>query len=238
MKTAAATFLSVTLALAAGGGYLLANSAPQQKTETSHDQQSSKQNSMREMMQSMMGDVVPPGVRPDTLPAPSSEGAKLAAEYCAQCHNLPNPVMHSADEWPNIADRMFRREEMMSRKGGMMGGGSGMMGGMMGGMGMMNIKAPAPKQQETIIAYLKKYSLPSVHAGALPAPHSEGALLFASTCSRCHALPNPNAHTAAQWPALVTEMQGFMKSTGKAMMSADDKQKILAYLQQHASGSK
>lgn len=230
-----AVLLWLTILLMALGDCRPANTGVQQQNSgatgdgTSAEQQSKRQSSMREMMQSMMSGVVPPGVSPEALPAQTSEGAKLVTEYCAQCHNLPNPAMHSAREWPGIAGRMFRRAEMMSRMSGMMGGG-----GMMGGMAMMNVEAPTPKEQETIVAYLKKYSLRSVDAGALPDHRSEGAVLFAATCSRCHALPDPKGHTAAEWPALVTQMRGNMKSMGKPVMSGDDEHKIVAYLQGHA----
>ena len=40
------------------------------------------------MMGRMMGNPVPPGVKPQDLPAPDSKGAKLTIWYCMQCHNL------------------------------------------------------------------------------------------------------------------------------------------------------
>jgi cytochrome c5 len=55
---------------------------------------------MREMMQRIMGDVLPPGMDPALLPEPKSEGARLLTGYCNQCHNLPGPGMHIAAEWP------------------------------------------------------------------------------------------------------------------------------------------
>ena len=86
------------------------------------------QNSMQQMMRTMMSGIVPPGVKPGNLPAPGSEGANLVAKYCVQCHNLPSPLMHSAAEWPGVADRMFQRMSMCSRMSGM---------GMMGNKGGM-----------------------------------------------------------------------------------------------------
>ena len=38
---------------------------------------------MREMMQRMMGDVLPPGIDPALLPLPDSAGAQLLTRYCA-----------------------------------------------------------------------------------------------------------------------------------------------------------
>jgi mono/diheme cytochrome c family protein len=183
---------------------------------------------MWQMMQSMMSGVVTPGIRPEDLPDPKSAGAKLVAENCAQCHNLPSPAMHSAEEWPAVADWMFRREEMMTSMGG---------GGMMGGRGMMGgvtIQVPTPKEQDEIVAYLKKHAFMSVKAAAIPSPRSKGALLFAANCARCHALPNPAAHTAAEWPAVVAKMQTFMKAMGKPEITPEENREILRYLEKHA----
>ena len=55
----------------------------------------------------------PPDVKPGDLPEPNSQGAQLVTQYCAQCHNLPVPVMHSATDWPVIARRMWLRMEWL-----------------------------------------------------------------------------------------------------------------------------
>ena len=198
------------------------------------------QNSMQQMMRTMMSDVVPPGVKPNNLPAPGSAGAKLMARYCIQCHNLPSPMMHSAAEWPGVADRMFQRMTMCSRMSGMgmMGkmGGMGMKG-MMGGtsgnamMGMMNVKAPSAKEQEIIVAYLKEHSLKSIQPGALPSPRTKGAILFAATCAQCHALPDPRQHTAQQWPPVVARMRENMVAMGKTVPNAATLRTITEFLQ-------
>ena len=96
-------------------------------------------NGMREMMQRMMGDVLPPGIDPKLLPDPGSRGARLLERYCTQCHNLPGPGMHTAAEWPQVVRRMNGRMQMMS--GGMMGGG------------MMNVSAPSAAELNTLIEY-------------------------------------------------------------------------------------
>ena len=197
------------LAFVAAGGFVLLAASAQQRTAPR-----AEQSPMRQMMRSMMSGVVRPGVEPQDLAEPKSEGAKLVAQYCAQCHNLPSPGMHSAQEWPAIAERMFRREEMMG--------------------GMMDVEAPTSQQQQTIVAYLEKHALKSVNPRAIPARKTPGALLFASSCSRCHALPDPRLYTAAEWPAIVAKMQGYMKSMGKPVLSDQDKQEIIHYLQKHA----
>jgi hypothetical protein len=67
-------------------------------------------------------------------------GAKLFARYCQQCHTLPGPLTHTAEEWPGVADRMFRLMEMMSGH-------------------TTNIAIPSLEEQQAIIGYLKAYSL-------------------------------------------------------------------------------
>ncbi len=187
------------------------------------------QNSMQRMMRTMMSGVVPPGVKPSDLPAPGSEGAKLMAKYCVQCHNLPSPLMHSAVEWPGVAERMFQRMTMCARMSGM-----GMMGNM-GGMGMMNgmmnIKAPSAKEEKIIISYLKEHSLKSIQPAALPSPRGKGAILFAATCAQCHALPDPRQHPAQQWPQVVARMRKNMVVMGKTVPDAATLRTITEFLQ-------
>ena len=110
-------------------------------------------------------------------------------------------------------------------------------GGMMGGRGMMggvNIQVPTPTGQDEIVAYLQKHAFMSVKAAAIPSPRSKGALLFAANCARCHALPNPTAHTAAEWPAVVAKMQTFMKAMGKPEITTEENREIVRYLEKHA----
>jgi cytochrome c5 len=235
------TFTGLGLLVAAGGFACLLGGAPfgQSRTDPGGrggmtmpgqmmggrmmQRQSANQNSMKQMMKAMMPGILPRGIRPQDLPDPGGAGATLVAKYCAQCHDLPSPAMHSAAEWPAIADRMFRRMSMM--------GGMGMMGGM---RGMMDIEAPSATEQETIVAYLQKHALASIRPGAIPAPGSEGAILFASTCAQCHSLPDPKLHTARQWPGVVVRMQEFMQAMGKPGITTGEKEKIVGYLARHA----
>ena len=43
-------------------------------------------------------------------------------------------------------------------------------------------------------------------AGSLPDPTSRGATLLQAYCQRCHGLPAPQMHAAAEWPVLVRRM--------------------------------
>jgi cytochrome c5 len=193
--------------------------------------QTADQNSMQQMMHTMMSGVVPSGIEPGDLPDSSSEGAKLVVKYCAQCHDLPSPLMHTANEWPGITERMFNRMSMCSRMSGT--GMMGKMGGMeMGGMmGMMNIAAPSAKEQGVIVAYMKAHSLKSIGPGMLPSPGSKGAMLFAATCTQCHALPDPRQHSAQEWPGVVARMQRNMASMGKTVPDASTLRLITEFLE-------
>jgi cytochrome c2 len=169
---------------------------------------------MRGMMHRMMPDLVPPGVEPKDLPDPNGRGAHLLVRYCGQCHNLPNPSMHSAGEWPAIAERMFYRMDMMS--------------------GMMGIESPSDSDRTAIIGYLKTYAMKSVPPESLPAGGTPGAAVFRAACSQCHALPDPKSHTAGEWPGIVEKMKANMRLMRKKVISADEEKEILGYLEKHA----
>ncbi len=171
-------------------------------------------NQMREMMQRMMPGMLPPGIKPEDLPDPDSRGAKLFTHYCNQCHNLPSPKMHTAEEWPSVTGRMFTRMSMMS--------------------GMMGIENPSSEEQLLILSYLKAHSLKSVSPGMLPSPDSKGAILFKETCSQCHALPDPSLHTAQEWSAVVERMRGNMQAMGRRVITDQERTEIVAYLSNNA----
>jgi cytochrome c5 len=168
---------------------------------------------MRNMMQGMMPELLPPGVTPENLPDPKSQGAKLLVRYCHQCHNLPSPSMHSAEEWPDIATRMFYRTKMMS--------------------GRMGIESPTQEEQVTIVNYLKSYALKPA-TSELPAAESPAAILFKQTCTQCHPLPDPKSHTAAEWPAIVERMKSNMEFWHKRVITDEEKSQILTYLEANA----
>lgn len=169
---------------------------------------------MRGMMQRMMPDLVPPGIEPESLPAPDSRGAMLVVQYCWQCHNLPSPNMHAAAEWPQIAERMYIRAERMS--------------------GMMGIEVPTSQDEDTLVSYLKAHAMKSVPADSLPAPASPNVALFKEYCAQCHALPDPRSHTASAWPTVIQKMETNMQLMHKQTMTAAQQKQILEYLEQNA----
>ncbi len=169
---------------------------------------------MKEMMKRMMPGMLPPGIKPENLPDPASRGAQLLNYYCTQCHGLPSPAMHAADEWPAIASRMFSRMSMMS--------------------GMMGVENPTQVEREEILAYLKAHSMKSIAPGALPSPESRGAILFKNTCAQCHALPDPSMHTAQEWGAVVERMRGNMQAMARRVITDQERTEIVNYLSNHA----
>jgi cytochrome c5 len=169
---------------------------------------------MRGIMHRMAPDLVPAGVAPDSLPDPESRGAKLVVLYCRQCHNLPDPAMHSAAEWPAVAERMFHRTDRMS--------------------GTMGIESPSQKDRTAIVNYLKAHAVRAVPQASAPAEGSAGASLYKEFCTQCHAQPDPKSHTRSEWPAVVNKMQANMKAMNKKAMTADQEKEILDYLVKNA----
>jgi hypothetical protein len=146
----------------------------------------------------MLERILPPAIEPQNLPDPSSEGARLTAHYCVQCHYLPNPRMHSSARWKQVTDRMVWRMR-----------GNGNMGGLMKEM-MADVSAPTDGEAATLVAYLQQHSQKEIVPGH-PALKSEAGKMFAIACSQCHALPDPAQHTAREWPAIVERMKGHLQ---------------------------
>lgn len=173
---------------------------------------------MKKMMQEMMGGRLPPGVKPEALPEPNSPGAKLLIRYCTQCHNLPGPAMHTAEEWPAVDGRMISRMEMMAGMKGM----------------MMDIQAPTVEERKTLLAYMQQHALRPASQEALGAPNAPGLNRFRRTCSQCHALPDPSLHTAQEWPGVVERMRKNMAIMGKPVITDQERDEIVGYLRRQA----
>lgn len=181
---------------------------------------------MREMMQEMMSGRLPPGIKPGDLPEPESAGANVLTRYCAQCHHLPNPAMHTAEDWLRVEDRMVARERMMASMHGM---GGGMMM-----RGMMTIRAPSVEDERVLLAYLQRHALKPASLETLGAPGTPGLDLFRRTCSQCHALPDPQLHTPDEWPSVVERMRKNMDTMGKPVITDQEREEIVGFLKQKA----
>ena len=62
---------------------------------------------------------------------PAGKGREVFAEVCSRCHALPDPRVHSKEDWPTVYARMERNMERMK------------------------VKAPTAQQAEEILMYLK-----------------------------------------------------------------------------------
>lgn len=170
---------------------------------------------MKEMMKSMMGAQLPPGINPENLPDPQSSGAQLLAQYCTQCHELPGPGMHTAEEWPLVVDRMNQRMRMM------------------GGM-MHDIKAPTDNELLTLVAYLQRYAQKPMDKTKYTDLNTPAGKSFEAICLQCHALPDPKQHTADEWPSVVGRMTQNMKTMGKPIPDREMLETVVEFLQTHA----
>lgn len=176
---------------------------------------------------------LPDGVPANDLPAPDSRGARLAGEFCSQCHGVPSPKRHSASDWVPTLRRMFVRMDHMSGMGGRMGGR-----GMMGRgrrdmpMGMHGVEAPSEEEKRALVDYYTANALRATEPGALPA--GEGAELFRDRCSQCHALPDPAQHVPGEWSNVVERMRENMRAADVAGLSDEEAAAITAYLERAA----
>ena len=147
----------------------------------------------------MLERILPPGVEPAMLPQPESRGAQLELRYCVQCHNLPNPAMHHAEKWPSVFERMVVRMR-----------GLGNMGKLMADM-MSGVSTPTPEEARVLVAYLKKYAQTPLDPKKIPEIDTPAAEAFRIACQQCHVLPDPQRHTATEWPAVVARMERNME---------------------------
>jgi mono/diheme cytochrome c family protein len=154
----------------------------------------------------------PAGVQPGDLPDPRAQGAQLEAKYCAQCHSLPAPAMHSATDWPIVVRRMWLRMEWLPDS--------------------LGVKSPAASERYEILQCLTANAL-KVSGSALPP--GRGRDVFGLVCSRCHALPDPRDHAKTDWPIVFARMERNMERMKVAPPTADQTQQVLGYLQTAAA---
>jgi hypothetical protein len=145
----------------------------------------------------MLERILPPAMEPGSLPEPQSEGARLTVRYCVQCHHLVNPAMHTPERWKSVVERMVWRMR-----------GNGNMGELMKEM-MAQVRTPTDAEMTTLLGYLQKHGQKEIdpHHPALSTPAGQA---FSIACSQCHALPDPQQHTAREWPIVVERMKRHM----------------------------
>jgi hypothetical protein len=155
-------------------------------------------------------DRVPPGLDPALLPEPGSRGAQLLERYCTQCHELPGPGRHTAEEWPAVLERMVVLMDVSRRFRGLMG----------------RIVAPSAEERAALDAYLSAHALRPMRG----TPRGPGAAEFAQGCGGCHALPDPRQHTREEWHGVVARMQRNAAIMQRGGFDAPATQAILTYL--------
>lgn len=158
----------------------------------------------------MLERILPPTFGLTGLPAPKSRGARLAVQYCVQCHNLPNPAMHQAEKWPGIFERMVVRMR-----------GRGNLGELMHEM-MAGVEAPTAAEAEILLAYLQKYSQRPLDPKRYPAINLPEGQSFKLACQQCHVLPDPQRHKASGWPAVVARMEKNMQWMNRVVGNQPD----------------
>lgn len=162
----------------------------------------------------MLERILPPTFDLAQLPAPKSRGARLAVQYCVQCHNLPNPAMHHAAKWPAIFERMVLRMK-----------GKGNMGELMHDM-MAGVEAPTEEEAELLLAYLQRYSQRPLDPRRYPAVNLPEGQSFKLACQQCHVLPDPQRHKASEWPAVVARMEKNMEWMNRVVGNQPDPREI------------
>ncbi len=158
-------------------------------------------------------EVMPPGLMPDQLPDPGGNGAVLMQTYCTQCHELPGPGRHTAEEWPQVLDRMLVVMDVADRFGGLLG----------------NVKTPSSDERDQLRGYLVIHALKPMTS----TPQGVGAGAFENHCGACHVLPDPVQYNHAEWPRLIKRMQRNMEVMKYSPPSADIMMQIQHYLQKN-----
>ena len=154
--------------------------------------------------------VIPGGLTAEKLPEPGSRGARLYASYCSQCHNLPNPKMHSTDDWPIMFEKMTEHSRLMA------------------GLNP-DIKMLVPNEKAEIISYLTRngfVALPG-NAALLKGPDAFKIIWF---CSVCHAIPDPKQFSPQEWSKIVDRMNDYRNKQGREEMTKSDRDAIINFL--------
>lgn len=176
----------------------------------------------------MLERILPPSIEAAQLPEPQSAGARLTTRYCVQCHYLPNPEMHTAARWQSIIERMVWRMQ-----------GHGNLGPLMKDM-MAGVQAPSDAEAATLAAYLARHGQREMDRNH-PALRSNAGRIYSIACSQCHALPDPQRHSAREWPGIVQRMQGHMAWANTVVGVSElrtnpvlDTNEIVRFLQRYA----
>lgn len=130
---------------------------------------------------------MPPGIiEASQLPKSPSGGVELMQKYCEQCHYLPGPGRHTANEWPGLLKQMNLLMDISNRFGNLMG----------------RIVTPTASEREIIEDYLVSNALQPLE----PIPEAIKGHAYERHCGNCHALPDPDLHTVDEWLQVIQRM--------------------------------
>lgn len=155
---------------------------------------------------------MPPRLEAADLPNAASAGAQLLAQYCAQCHNLPHPGMHTAAEWPALTRNMIQLSEVTARFAGRPG-----------------LRTPSTSERQQIDAYLAEQAL-----RPLP-PDTPVPAVYMEVCGDCHAAPDPALYPSSAWPAVFARMAGHRVPMARAPLDPLEATRVLAYLSEQSA---
>ena len=157
---------------------------------------------------------MPPGMPLSQLPQSNSQGAKLTQQYCTQCHNLPGPGRHTAEEWLVVMETMNLLMDVASRFGGLLG----------------KVEAPSTEERKILERYLVTNALQPFNGRS----GNLAGRSFEQYCANCHALPAPSQHSTHEWPQVIKRMQRNMDVMKHEPLSPEVLLQIQRYLQQYA----
>lgn len=149
------------------------------------------------------------------LPDSASQGAQFVVMFCAQaCHGLPAPSSHGATDWPVVLRRMWLRMERLDTA--------------------YHIAVPTTAERAVLQEYVIANAL-RVSPGNLP--DAPGRDLYVERCGACHALPDVRQHSPQDWVTVVRRMNGRMERLIGRVLSQDEMQRIVLYLERASAGS-
>ncbi|MGD8938218.1 MAG: hypothetical protein PVJ72_02505 [Gammaproteobacteria bacterium] len=163
--------------------------------------------------------VIPKGLNPDALPNAESRGATMLTLYCVQCHDLPTPAMHTPQEWQIVVDRM--EKEMQKRRGGI----------------LIRVMMPPEKDWQILRAYLADNAQKPLDKSQYADLDTPAGRAFESTCSQCHAAPDPTQHSPNEWARVVLRMKNNMHAAGKEMPDENTVELINDFLKAHSNAT-
>jgi cytochrome c5 len=85
-----------------------------------------------------------------------------------------------------------------------------------------------------IETYMKNNAQHGLSPKAQQVLAAAGGQSFKTTCSQCHAIPDPKQHTAQEWPRVVVRMKANMRQAHKHIPDSKTTEEIVAFLQGHS----